>query len=95
MTSDILFIIPFLLVIVTMAALAWLQFQDYVAEWKIVAVFALLFALGFLAVSLCIVGCRWQVDEFKQKLDERFRQRVEQQEQVESSEDCVGKEFER
>ena len=41
MTSDILFIISVGLLIVTIAALAWLQFQDYVAEWKIVAVLGL------------------------------------------------------
>ena len=90
MTSDILFIIAVGFLIVVIAVLAWLQFQDYVAEWKIVAVFALVFALVFLAVSLFIVGSRCRVNEFKQELDERFRQRVEQQEQLESSEDCIG-----
>ena len=91
MTSDILFIISVGLLIVAIAVLVWLELQNYVAEWTIVAVFALV----FLAVSLLIVGSRCRVNEFRQELDERFRQRVEQQEQVESSEDCVGKEFER
>ena len=91
MTSDILFIISVGLLIVAIAVLVWLELQNYVAEWTIVAVFALV----FLAVSLFIVGSRCRVNEFRQELDERFRQRVEQQEQVESSEDCVGKEFER
>ena len=91
MKSDILFIISVGLLIVAIAVLVWLELQNYVAEWTIVAVFALV----FLAVSLFIVGSRCRVNEFRQELDERFRQRVEQQEQVESSEDCVGKEFER
>ena len=86
MTSDILFIISVGLLIVAIAVLVWLELQNYVAEWTIVAVFALV----FLAVSLFIVGSRCRVNEFKQELDERFRQRVEQQEQLESSEDCIG-----
>ena len=91
MTSDILFIISVGLLIVAIAVLVWLELQNYVAEWTIVAVFALV----FLAVSLFIVGSRCRVNEFKQELDERFRQRVEQQEQLELSKDCIGKEFER
>ena len=86
MTSDILFIISVGLLIVAMVVLVWLELQSYVAEWTIVVVFALV----FLAVSLFIVGSRCRVNEFKQELDERFRQRVEQQEQLESSEDCIG-----
>lgn len=86
MKSDILFIISVGLLIVAIAVLVWLELQNYVAEWTIVAVFALV----FLAVSLFIVGSRCQVNEFKQELDERFRQRVERQEQLESSEDCIG-----
>ena len=86
MTSDILFIISVGLLIVAIAVLVWLELQSYVAEWTIVVVFALV----FLAVSLFIVGSRCRVNEFKQELDERFRQRVEQQEQLESSEDCIG-----
>ncbi len=76
MTSDILFIISVGLLIVAMVVLVWLELQSYVAEWTIVVVFALV----FLAVSLFIVGSRCRVNEFKQELDERFRQRVEQQE---------------
>ena len=76
MTSDILFIISVGLLIVAIAVLVWLELQSYVAEWTIVAVFALV----FLAVSLFMVGSRCRVNEFKQELDERFRQRVEQQE---------------
>ena len=86
MTSDILFIISVGLLIVAIAMLVFLELQNNVAEWTIVAVFALV----FLAVSLFIVGSRCRVNEFKQELDERFRQRVEQQEQLESSEDCIG-----
>ena len=91
MKSDILFIISVGLLIVAIAVLVLSELQNNVAEWTVVAVFALV----FLAVSLFIVGSRCLVNEFKQELDERFRQRVEQQEQVESSEDCIGKEFER
>ena len=86
MTSDILFIISVGLLIVAIAMLVFLELQNNVAEWTIVAVSALV----FLAVSLFIVGSRCRVNEFKQELDERFRQRVEQQEQLESSEDCIG-----
>lgn len=73
MTSDILFIISVGLLIVAMVVLVWLELQSYVAEWTIVVVFALV----FLAVSLFIVGSRCRVNEFKQELDERFRQRVD------------------
>lgn len=83
MKSDILFIISVGLLIVAIAVLVLSELQNNVAEWTVVAVFALV----FLAVSLFIVGSRCRVNEFKQELDERFRQRVEQQEQVESSED--------